>query len=55
MFVEIALLSDRQLRFCCSVGVGVGVGGVHGVAVGGVVVVGNRADRSYLNYVVQSN
>ena len=53
MFVEIALLSDRQLHFCCSVGVG--VGGVHGVAVGGVVVVGNRADRSYLNYVVQSN
>ena len=53
MFVEIALLSDRQLRFCCSVG----VGGVHGVAVGDVVVVvvGNRADRAYLNYVVQSN
>ena len=51
MFVEIALFSDRLLRFCCSVG----VGGVHGVAVGDVVVVGNRADRSYLNYVVQSN
>ena len=45
MFVEIALFSDRQLRFCCSVGVG-GVGvavGVVGACVGDVgvgVVVG---------------